>query len=94
MNEPQAGKVMKNLRKARGLMDTVLKMAEEQRYCMDIIQQCNALSGMLQQTKNLILESHLETCGAKMASPDPEVRGKFIKEILRACNVTQRKGRV
>lgn len=73
-------------------MDTVLKMAEEQRYCMDIIQQCNAITGIVQQTKNLILESHLETCGAKMASLDPEVREKFIKEILRACNVTQRKG--
>lgn len=92
MKEIQAAKTMQNLRKARGLMDTVVKMAEDKRYCMDIIQQCNAITGIMQQTKNLILESHLETCGAKMASTDPEVRTKFIKEILRACNVTQRKG--
>lgn len=92
MKEPYSSKAIRNLQKARGLMDTVLKMAVEQRYCMDIIQQCNAITGIMQQTKNLILESHLETCGAKMASPDSEVREKFIKEILRACNVTQRKG--
>lgn len=92
MKEPYAGKAIRNLQKARGLMDAVLTMAEEQRYCMDIIQQCNAITGIMQQTKNLILESHLETCGASMASKDPEVRKKFIKEILRACNVTQRKG--
>lgn len=92
MKEPHATNVMRNLRKARGLMDTVLKMAEDQRYCMDIIQQCNAITGIMQQTKNSILESHLETCGAKLASKDPVEREKFIKEILRACNVTQRKG--
>ncbi|MBI5654132.1 metal-sensing transcriptional repressor [Candidatus Uhrbacteria bacterium] len=92
MKEPHAGKAIRNLQKARGLMDTVLKMAEDQRYCMDIIQQCNAITGIMQQTKNIILESHLETCGAKLASTDPEVREKFIQEILRACNVSQRRG--
>ncbi|MEI7512109.1 MAG: metal-sensitive transcriptional regulator [Candidatus Uhrbacteria bacterium] len=92
MKEAHAAKTMQNLRKARGLMDTVVKMAEDKRYCMDIIQQCNAITGIMQQTKNIILESHLETCGAKLASADPEVRTKFIKEILRACTVTQRKG--
>lgn len=92
MKEPHATKAIRNLKKARGLMNTVVKMAEDKRYCMDIIQQCNAITGIMQQTKNLILESHLETCGAKMASKDPEVRGKFIKEILRACSVSQRKG--
>lgn len=73
-------------------MDTVVKMADQHRYCMDIIQQCNAITGIMQQTKNLILESHLETCGAQMASKDAETRKKFIKEILRACSVSQRKG--
>jgi DNA-binding FrmR family transcriptional regulator len=92
MKEPQAGKVIRNLQKARGLMDAVFKMADENRYCMDIIQQCNAITGIMQQTKNLILESHLETCGRQMASKDPDERQKFIKEILRACSVTQRKG--
>lgn len=92
MKEPYASKAIRNLQKARGLMDTVIKMAEENRYCMDIIQQCNSITGIMQQTKNLILESHLETCGAKMASNNPGEREKFIKEILRACNVSQRKG--
>lgn len=92
MKEPHASKALRNLQKARGLMNTVVKMAEEQRYCMDIIQQCNAITGIMQQTKNIILESHLETCGSKMASKDPAERAKFITEILRACNVTQRKG--
>lgn len=92
MKEPQARKVIRNLQKARGLMNTVVKMADENRYCMDIIQQCNAMTGIIQQTKNLILESHLETCGAQMASKDPVARKRFIDEILRACSVSQRKG--
>ena len=65
-------------------------MAEEQQYCMDLIQQCNAITDHA-TNENLILESHLETCGTKMASKDPTEREKFIKEILRACNVSQRK---
>jgi len=91
MIEPYASDTVRNLKKARGLVDSVLKMAEEGRYCMDIIQQLNAITGVMQQTKNLVLESHLETCGANMASKDPDVRKAFIADILRACNVSQRK---
>jgi CsoR family transcriptional regulator, copper-sensing transcriptional repressor len=91
MIEPQATEVRRNLKKARGLMDTVVRMAEEDRYCMDIIQQCNAISGIMQKSKDMILESHLETCGSKMASRDASERKAFIKEILRAFRVSQRK---
>jgi len=91
MIEPYAGQAIRNLRKAGGQLSTVLKMAETDRYCMDIIQQNNAVIGILQQANNLILESHLHTCGASLGSKSAKERQKFIKDILRACNVSRRK---
>ncbi len=91
MIEPFSGQVKKNLQKAGGQLDTVLKMAEADRYCMDIIQQNNAVIGILQQVNSLILESHLRTCGIALASKSKEERDRFIKEILRVCNVSWRK---
>jgi len=91
MIEPYAGQTVGNLRKAAGQLQTVLKMAEEDRYCMDIIQQNSAVIGLLQRANDLILESHLRTCGASLASKSAQTREKFIKEILRACNISRRK---
>ncbi len=91
MIEPFSGQVKKNLQKAAGQLDTVLKMSEADRYCMDIIQQNNAVIGLLQQANNLILESHLRTCGASLASKSAQTRDRFIKEILRAFSTSQKR---
>ena len=91
MIEPQASQVSGNLKKAAGQLQTVLKMTAEGRYCMDIIQQNNAVIGLLQQANNLILESHLRTCGASLASKSAQTRDRFIKEILRAFSASQKK---
>ncbi|MBI2483248.1 metal-sensing transcriptional repressor [Candidatus Uhrbacteria bacterium] len=91
MIEPFATQSVRNLQKVRGLIDAVLRMAQEGRYCMDLIQQCNAAIGTLQQVNNALLESHLHTCGKKLASRNAEERQEFIQEILRACMVSQRK---
>jgi len=91
MIEPYASQVKKNLQKAGGQLRTVIDMADADRYCMDIIQQNNAVIGILQQANNLILESHLRTCGAALASKSKEARDRFIKEILRVFSVSRHK---
>ncbi len=91
MIEPYTTQVKKNLQKASGQLETVIKMAEADRYCMDIIQQTNAVIGILQQSNSLILESHLRTCGAALASKSEKERDGFIKEILRVCGMSWRK---
>jgi CsoR family transcriptional regulator, copper-sensing transcriptional repressor len=91
MIDPYASQVKKNLQKANGQLNSVIKMAEDDRYCMDIIQQNNAVIGLLQQANSLILESHLRTCGAALASKSAAERDRFIKEILRVSGVAWRK---
>lgn len=42
MIEPYKQKLLTNIKKTRGLLETVEKMVENDRYCMDIAQQINA----------------------------------------------------
>jgi DNA-binding FrmR family transcriptional regulator len=91
MIEPYATQAKNSLKKAQGQLATIVKMTEEDRYCMDVIQQVNAVIGILRQANNLTLESHLHTCGKALASKDSATREKFIAEIMRACDISQRK---
>jgi len=91
MIEPYKAKTINGIKKVRGQMDLILKMLEEGRYCVDIIQQCNSAIGMLRQANNTMLESHLQTCGHRMNSKKKVEKEKFIKEIIRACTVSNRK---
>ena len=49
-------KILSNIKKTRGLMDTIQKMLEEDRYCMDVAQQVNAALGLLRSANATILE--------------------------------------
>lgn len=91
MMEPFTAKILNNIKKVRGQMGLIAKMIEERRYCMDIIQQCNSAIGILRQANNMMLESHLHTCGKKINSSNKREKEKFIKEILRACTISSRK---
>ena len=59
------------------------KMVEEDRYCIDIIRQNNAVVAALKKVNDIILDSHLDTC-ATTAIKDGDVkkRQKVLKELL------------
>jgi DNA-binding FrmR family transcriptional regulator len=88
MVEPYIGKVKTNLKKVQGQINLIQRMIDEERYCVDIAQQINSAIGMLKQSNNIILESHLNTCGAhKMNSKKAEERAEFVKELIQTFNV-------
>lgn len=91
MIEPYKSETKKSLKKAQGQINRIQKMIDEDRYCVDIIQQSNAAIGLLRQANNTMLQSHLETCGHKLANKNVPEKKKFIQEIIRACNVSVRK---
>ncbi|OGL74263.1 hypothetical protein A3E39_01430 [Candidatus Uhrbacteria bacterium RIFCSPHIGHO2_12_FULL_60_25] len=92
MIPPYTEQTTRTLMKARGQLNSVIAMVKDDRYCMDLIQQNNAVIGLLRQANNLMLESHLHSCGSALGSKRATTRMRFIKEILRACNISQRKG--
>lgn len=54
--------ILHRLRIARGHLDKVIKMIEEDEYCMDVIHQSRAVGRGLDEVDALILENHLRSC--------------------------------
>lgn len=55
-------KISHRLKIARGQLDTVLRMVEEKKYCIDVIHQSQAVQSALKEVDNILLENHLHTC--------------------------------
>ncbi len=74
--------VLQLLRTARGQIDGIIKMVEEDRYCMDISQQVTAADALLRRTNKEILSAHLKHC-VEHAATDRE-RADKIDELVQA----------
>ena len=72
--------VVRLLRTAIGQMDGVLKMVEEDRYCMDISNQLLAIQSVLKKANKEILHAHMNSC-VKQAFEQGDGQQK-IDEIL------------
>ena len=55
-------KILRLLKTARGQMDGIIKMVEEDRYCIDISTQVMAAEAMLNRANKEILTAHLKHC--------------------------------
>lgn len=63
-----AGIVTRLLKTARGQLDGILKMVEEDRYCIDISQQLMATEALLNRVNRDVLAAHLKHCVQEAAS--------------------------
>ncbi|MEG1931499.1 MAG: metal-sensing transcriptional repressor [Pygmaiobacter sp.] len=71
------------LKTARGQIDGVLKMIDEDQYCIDISRQLLAAGAILRKTNREILHAHLQGCVQdSFASGSEEEKTKKIDEIL------------
>ncbi len=50
------------LRSARGHLDAVIRMADDDRYCIDLLHQISAVQGALDRIRREVLEAHLRGC--------------------------------
>ena len=55
-------KALKNLKTARGQIDTVIKMLEDDWYCIDVANQILAVNGLLKKANLEILKQHINHC--------------------------------
>ena len=55
-------KILHRLQIARGHLDKVISMVENDSYCIDIVHQSIAVQAALKKTDEVILENHLKTC--------------------------------
>jgi DNA-binding FrmR family transcriptional regulator len=59
---PKHFKALKVLKTARGQIDGIIKMIEEERYCIDISTQLLAVIALLKRANIEIINKHVETC--------------------------------
>ena len=82
MKENYRQSVTNGLRSARGHLDAVLRMVDEDAYCPDIMKQLSAVQGQLERANRLVLRNHLETCvAAAMAAGRTE---EIVDELMQA----------
>lgn len=54
--------LLKRMKRIEGQARGIQRMIEEERYCVDIVQQLTALSSATNEVSLKILESHIEGC--------------------------------
>lgn len=82
MNNEQK-KALQSLKTARGQVEGIIKMIEDERYCIDISNQILAASAMLKKANLLILEQHLQHCVLEAVEHEnAEEKIKEISDIL------------
>lgn len=76
-------KVSRLLRTARGQMDGIIRMIEEDRYCIDISNQIIATEAILHKANREVLNSHIDMCVRDaINSGDAEDKLQEIRNIV------------
>lgn len=68
--------VLRQLKTAKGQLEGIIKMVEENRYCIDISNQVLATRALLERTNRIILEGHIEGCILDAAATGSEEERK------------------
>ena len=64
--------VSRLLKTARGQLDGILKMVEEDRYCLDVSNQLLATQSILKKANRMVLRAHMDCCVREaVTSGDP-----------------------
>ncbi len=71
------------LKTARGQIDGILKMVEEDRYCLDVSNQIMAAQSVLKRANRMVLAAHMECCVREaVESGDPDEKLRELTKLL------------
>jgi Uncharacterized protein conserved in bacteria len=62
MSHKDDAEVLNSLKTARGQIDGILKMIDDERYCIDISKQIFAVQSLLKKANLKILKDHMNSC--------------------------------
>ena len=79
-------RIVHRLKIAKGHLEKVIQMIEEDTYCIDVLQQLEAVESGLKATGSVLLENHLKTCVADAIS-----QGKKDEAIAEIMQVFKKK---
>ena len=74
--------VVRRLKTVEGHLKGVIRMVEEDAYCIDVIRQVQAIEAALNKVSSKILEDHLNSCViTAIQGNDKSERERVLKEI-------------
>jgi len=76
---------LKLSKQAKGTLEKVINMIENNEYCPEIIQQTDSVIGLLKSVKRELLAGHLNTCVADRMRSD---KNGAVKELLKIYNLS------
>lgn len=91
MSEDATPKLLNRLKSIEGHVRGIQKMVEGGEYCVDIVNQIQAVQRALSKVNGLVLDHHLHTCvTTAIRGEDSEERERVIREILGVFEAKQR----
>lgn len=83
--------VTKRLKRIEGQVGGLLRMVDEDRYCVDILTQINAVRAALHKVEAVILRDHVSHCVADaFASGDSNDRQHKVEELITTIGLMTR----
>ena len=82
MQDTHRTRVLNRLKTARGHLDAVIRMVEDDTYCPEVMKQLSAVQGSMERASRIVLRNHLETCvaAAMVAGRTDEI----VEELMEA----------
>lgn len=76
-------KAMQVLKTCRGQIDGIIKMLEDERYCIDISNQIIAAQGLLKKANKHVLTQHMHHCVREgLANENEKEKDAKVEEII------------
>jgi len=78
-------------KKAKSHLEKILKMIDEEEYCINIMQQNLAVIGLLKSAHQQLMEGHLNSCFKHaMETGDEDTKQKMVTEMLTVTKLYNR----
>ena len=90
MNESLKKSQLARLGRIEGQVRGVARMVEDDRYCIDVINQVRAVRAALDKVEQEILHDHLQHCVAHAFQPAPRDRQTKIDELMEVLDTRRR----
>lgn len=79
----ESRKALTTLATARGQIEGIIRMIEEDRYCIDVSKQILAVIALLKKANGTVLRQHMNTCVRDaLASDDGETKVEEMMKII------------
>lgn len=82
LDDDEKTRLLARLKRCEGQTRGVMRMVEEDKYCVDVMTQVAAIQGALAEVSKKLLSSHLDTCvRSAMEKGKPADRARVLDEL-------------